>query len=118
MNKLIYICGVLFGAACNAGVSAEEVTKDITIKTLHPIAEVRPAYTPSQNITRIYFKETDGWSKDVGCRNGEADLKSTDEHLLSILLMAWATNKSIKVAVDSALKVDNAVCTITALVVQ
>lgn len=94
-----------------------EYLRTVEIKTLHPIAEIRPVNTQMQNSTRIYFKQSAGWA-DIGCRNDAADLKASDSHLLSILLFAWASEKQITVDVDNTLKPDGEVCQVTALVVE
>ncbi|WP_196161515.1 hypothetical protein [Reinekea sp. G2M2-21] len=96
---------------------AGEYTKDIVIDRLHPISISRPANTSMQDLTRVYFTQSAGWA-DIGCRNDAADLLATDEHLMSILLVAWTTSKSIKVYVDNGLKPDGEVCQITALMVN
>ena len=96
---------------------AQEYLRTIEIKQLHPIGNSRPSNPAMENSTRIYFKESANWSVH-GCRDDAADLRGEDAHLLSILLMAWATDKEISLNVDNTIKPDGEVCQVTTLTVQ
>lgn len=113
MKLFKLLASVLLTFLAATCLSAEHV-KLIEIQKLHPMAEIRPAHPGTQKYTRIYFKQSAGWSS-VGCRNDAADLRSVDGPLMSILLIAWSMNKAINVHVDNTLKPDGEVCQVTAL---
>ena len=98
-------------------VSAQEVNRmNLTIDRIHPISGERAGATNSQNLTRVYVNPGAWGSSD--CRTDAADLKKEDTHTLSVLLTAFALNRSVDIYVDSTSKPWGRVCQITAVTIN
>ena len=86
-----------------------EYNSEVEVKQLLSFTADRPHAPTSQDMTRVYFKESAGWDSQ-NCRSDAADLRKDDEHTLSTLLFAWASGKSIAIGVDSRRKPYDNVC--------
>lgn len=91
---------------------ADRANREVTVRKLHPIAEVRPG-AGGLNLIRIYVNQA-SWG-ELDCRDDAADLKKSDDHLLSILLWAMSMDKKIKIEVTEDIKPYDTVCQVTAL---
>lgn len=87
---------------------AAETSRQVTVLEMMPIAAERPNAPASQNLVRIYVNSA-SWGATT-CRANAADLKATDTHLLSTLLFALASQKSITIAVDDSRRPYDDVC--------
>ncbi|GLT19418.1 hypothetical protein GCM10007938_32000 [Vibrio zhanjiangensis] len=98
---------------------AGHTNRDVTITQIHPISSNRPASPNTQDTIRVYVNPAP-WG-DTACRQDAADLLKEDSHLLSSLLMAWTTGKSIKMEVDDRSVPtggNDIVCQLTALYIK
>jgi hypothetical protein len=100
-------------AAWCSNASATEFIREVTVKEILPIAADRPAYPGSANLVRTYVNQA-AWGSSA-CRTDAADLQASDKHLVSVLLTAWATGRSIIIAVDDAKHPFDSVCQVTFL---
>jgi len=90
--------------------SAGEVNRVVTIDRILSFTADRPNVPASQNITRVYVNEA-AWGSS-SCRQDAADLIKEDEHTYSLILMAWASGKSLKIGVDDRRRPYDSVCKI------
>jgi len=96
----------LFPAIALAG----EANRVVTIDRVLSITADRPNAPVSQKITRIYVNAAT-WG-GTQCREDAADLLKEDDHTYSLILMAWASGKSLKIGVDDRRKPYDNVCQI------
>ena len=68
----------------------------------------RPNSTATENFVRIYVNDA-SWGSST-CRSDAADLAATEKNILSVLLSAWVTTKTIDIAVDDTLRPIDTVC--------
>lgn len=92
------------------------IRSNLTIRSLHPMAVDRTHCTSCSGITRIYVNQ-DVWGNS-SCRKDAADLLKEDSHLLSILLMGWASGKKLRIEVNDQVKPIDKVCKVTAIWVE
>jgi hypothetical protein len=93
---------------------AKPVTRNsLSISALHPQAVDRLHCPSCSGVTRVYVN-SGAWG-DTDCRADAADLYKEDDHLLSILLFAWASGKQISIEVNNNERPIDTVCKITAL---
>ena len=111
------IC-ILIVLSITCSVFGAEITrKDVQIQKLHPLSKSRVQDAGLAGYTRVYVNSSN-WGAS-SCRQDAADLNNEDSHLLSILLAAWASKKSVDILVDDSLpKAQSTVCRITGLVVH
>ena len=107
MKFIILIIGLVFSSTS----LAFEHYGEFEIKQILGFSGERPNQPNSTNLTRVYFKNNTGWDSNK-CRNSAADLSKDDEHLMSILLFAWAAKKTLVVGVDDRLKPYDDACQI------
>lgn len=91
-------------------VFAGEANREVTITEILSFTADRPNAPSSQNITRVYIN-TAPWP-GTSCREDAADLQKEDSHTYSLLLMAWASGKTIQIGVDDRRKPYDNVCQI------
>ncbi|EKE16010.1 MAG: hypothetical protein ACD_11C00055G0004 [uncultured bacterium] len=94
---------------------ATEYSATVSVTNLLPVIASRPVEGNSIGYTRIYFSAVTNFGT---CRTTAADLQSTtaNNHVLAILLTAFAQGKSVTVYVDSTLTNED-VCQVTVLTV-
>ncbi|WNO07956.1 hypothetical protein [Teredinibacter sp. KSP-S5-2] len=97
-------------------VIAKPVVRDVVIERIHPMAMDRTHCPSCSGITRIYVNNV-AWG-DTACRGDAADLLKEDEHILSILLAAWISGKSIQLEVNDSVTPIAPVCKITAAYIK
>ena len=110
--KNVYIFACLFSLFVTIDSTAASAVRQVTVTSLHPIANERP-HSAGTNLTRVYVN-SGAWGK-TSCRTDAADLKKEDSHILSQLLWAISSKKSIKIEVNDTLRPFDTVCQITAL---
>ena len=93
-----------------------EGDREVTVLRVISITGDRPAHTKSKNVTRVYVNEA-AWGS-ANCRQDAADLLIEDSHTYSMLLMAWASGKTIRIGVDDRRKPFDEVCKITYIEVE
>lgn len=91
---------------------AQPISRQVEIVKFHPMAVERTHCPECSGITRLYVNQAP-W-EDSDCRDDAADLLKEDTHLLSILLTAWTTGKSVSLEVNDEVKTLSGVCKITA----
>ncbi len=101
----------------NSALAAEYTRSSVNIIGFSPNADNRPHKPVASNIIRIVINEA-SWGAGSTCRENAADLQKSDTHMLSILLTAWASGKSVKMTVDDTLKPIDTVCQVTSLYVH
>lgn len=95
------------------GVSAPATRGALTINKIHPMAVNRIHCEKCSGVTRIYVNS--GAWEATDCRNDAGDLYKEDNHILSVLMMAWTTGKKIKIEVNDEDRPVDKVCKITAV---
>lgn len=88
--------------------NAVEANREATVLEVLSLAADRPNAPASQNLVRIYINSA-SWGAAV-CREDAVDLKKEDAHLLSTLLFAIASQKTITIGVDDRRKPYDNVC--------
>lgn len=89
---------------------------NLTIRTIHPMSVERLHCPECTGITRIYVNPG-AWGA-TECREDAADIYANDEHMLSIVMTAWAMGKQIRFEVNDQHPTLNGVCRATALFVS
>ena len=118
-RKLIYVAAmILLLLNIGATFAAEHGRYNLTISKIHPIAGERPGAPNLQNIIRIYVNPGP-WDAS-SCRQDSGDLLKSDSHLLSVILTAWTTGKTIDLIVEDTLvpSAPGTTCQITGVFVQ
>ena len=88
----------------------------LSIQRIHPMAVDRTHCASCSGITRIYVNGG-AWG-DTSCRVDAGDLFKEDDHILSVLLLASATGKEIRIEVNDEVQPIDEVCKITAVYVE
>ncbi len=113
MGKLLFIFLFTVSSIAIAG----EGRRIVTINKILSFSGARPAQTASQNVIRVYVNQAE-WTGAPSCRNDAADLQASDQHTLSLLMMAWATGKEIEIGVEENLKPIDTVCQISFIIIK
>ena len=114
LKILIVLCSLL--CFISSTLLAKPISRqNLKIVNVHPMAVDRTHCAKCSGITRVYVNKGAGGNSN--CRVDAGDLYKEDDHMLSILLMAWATGKKIRIEVNDEVKPIDQVCKITALFV-
>jgi len=102
---------ILLGVAvalCSTHLLAKECSSPISITKMRPSANERPSNVNSQGISMVFFNDID-WSSNGGCDCHQkwGFIKSNDDHLISHILMAKASQAPVEITIEDTLKVDN-----------
>lgn len=115
IRRAIAACSLAAFAAC---APAEPVSRSVSITKIHPMAVQRTHCPSCSGITRIYVSPA-AWGA-TSCRPDAGDLFHEDWHILTTLLMAWKSGKTVTLEVNSqVIPIHNdSVCKITAAFVE
>ena len=113
MNRLVIL---FFAMLLPVLGSAAEFQRPATITKIAPFALNRPAQAASQGYTRVYTTPNNWGSSD--CRTDAADISNEDDHILSVLLAAWMSGKTVVIHVDNTLKPLDSACQVTWITVE
>lgn len=80
-----------------------QVTREVTILSILGNSEDR-----SQPFTRIYIEPVD-WDGS-SCQPSGADLLKHDNHMLSLLFVAWISGKSVELTIETTKQPFDAAC--------
>ncbi len=114
VKKLVLL--VLFFTFSTAVYAKPVDRTDLTIVNVHPMALERTHCPKCSGLTRVYVNRG-AWG-DTNCRTDAGDLFKEDDHILSVLLFAWATGKKVRIEVNDQVKPLDEVCKITAVYVS
>lgn len=106
MNIAIFVAVV--GGSLLSNANAAEYQRSVVIQKILAFSSKRPNSTATENFVRIYVNDA-SWGSST-CRSDAADLAATEKNILSVLLSAWVTTKTIDIAVDDTLRPIDTVC--------
>ena len=75
-----------------------EANRAVSISSILPISNVRPAQPETQSIIRVYFASAPFGT--LNCRTDAADIALEDWHLYSTIMSGWRDGKTVTVYVD------------------
>ncbi len=98
------IAGVLVGLLCSAIANAGNAYSNefYEVYQVVPYSSTSTLYQHMNGSTLIKFTEAIEWTGAEGCDEDGIVIRNEDEHLLSILMTAWASGKKMRVYADTS----------------
>ena len=110
---LFCICGLSISYAENTYTAGSDY---YTIKQITPFSLVQPLNPGWAGNTQLEFTSSITWLGGTGCNTSYVAVREEDKHILSIVMQAFATSKSIRLYTDNTLTVTGSdVCVLRGL---